>query len=275
VVTGGASEDAREGGRQRPAGALRAASFNIRSGLKADGRHSWPLRAGACAAAIAGLDADVVGLQEVLLFQERGLARRLRGYAGAGAGRRDGRARGERCTVVFRPSRLRLDGWTVRWYSDTPWLPGSRSWGNPIPRIATLCRFTDMLTGQRLGFANSHWDGASARSRLRSAEALLGWLDPALPWLVVGDLNATVEDPSVARLLAAGFTDTLAGLAARGPRSATHHTWDGGTDGTRIDHVLAGRRWEVLGATVAHITPAGRLPSDHWPVVADVVLREA
>jgi endonuclease/exonuclease/phosphatase family metal-dependent hydrolase len=266
--------DAQFGGREPPA-PLRVASFNVRTGFGPDGRHSWPLRAGACAAAIAGLRADVIGLQEVRLFQERGLARRLRGCAGAGAGRDDGRCRGERCTVVYRTARLRLEAWTVRWFSDTPWLPGSRSWGNPIPRIVTLCRFADLWSGERLGLANLHWDGASPASRVRGAEALLEWLDPALPWLVVGDLNATAGDPSVEHLVAGGLTDTLARLGYRGPGSATHHAWDGSTDGTRIDHVLAGPRWEVLDAFIDHARPGGRLPSDHWPVVADVVLREA
>jgi endonuclease/exonuclease/phosphatase family metal-dependent hydrolase len=272
-VTPGAEGDAQTGERPRPPASLRVASFNIRTGLKPDGRHSWPLRAGACAAAIAGLDADVVGLQEVRLFQERGLARRLPGYAGAGAGRDDGRCRGERCTVVYLASRLRLESWTVRWFSDVPWLPASRSWGNPIPRVVTLCRFADLGTGERFGVANAHWDGASAGSRVRSAEALLRWLDPALPWLVVGDLNATVEDPSVARLLTGGLTDTLAGLGARGPEAATHHAWDGATDGTRIDFVLTDGAWDVLGARIDHTRPGGRLSSDHWPVVADVALR--
>jgi endonuclease/exonuclease/phosphatase family metal-dependent hydrolase len=177
--------------------------------------------------------------------------------------------------VAYRPSRLRLDGWTVRWFSDRSWVPGSRSWGNTIPRIVTLCRFTDLATGGRLGVADLHWDGASARSRLRSAEALLGWLEPSLPWLLLGDLNATAEDPSVAHLMAAGFADTLAQLGPRGPLAATHHAWDGSTDGTRIDFVLAGPQWRVLSSRIDHARPGGRLPSDHWPVVADVAPREA
>ncbi len=254
---------------------VRVATFNIRTGLGRDGRNAWPLRASACAAAVAGLDADVVGLQEVRSFQERGLARRLPGFAGVGAGRDDGCGRGERCTVIYRSARLRLHGWTVRWFSDTPSRPGSRSWGNPIPRIVTLASFSDRSSGERFGVANVHWDGASGDSRLRSAEALLAWLDPGLPWLVVGDLNATVADPAVARLLAAGLRDTLAGLGARGPLAATHHAWDGSTAGTRIDHILVDECWDVVSARIDHSRPGGRLPSDHWPVVADVVLRPA
>jgi len=272
-VSGGAERGARESGPPGPPALLRVASFNVRTGFGRDGRNCWPLRAGACAAAIAGLEADLIGLQEVRLFQERGLARRLRGYSGAAAGRDDGGCRGERCTVVFRASRLRLDGWTVRWFSDTPWAPGSRSWGNPITRIVTLCRFTDRRTGDRFGFADAHWDGASAASRLRSAEALLGWLDPSLPWLVAGDLNATALDPAVAKLVAGGLSDTLAELGEGGPQAATHHQWDGATDGTRIDYVLADGRWDVQGARIDHTRPGGRLPSDHWPVVVEIVLR--
>ena len=89
----------------------------------------------------------------------------------------------------------------------------------------------------------------------------------------MGDLNATAGDPAVARLVAGGLRDTLAGLGERGPQAATHHRWDGSTDGTRIDYVFADDRWDVAGARIDHTRPGGRLPSDHWPVVAEVVLR--
>jgi endonuclease/exonuclease/phosphatase family metal-dependent hydrolase len=92
---------------------------------------------------------------------------------------------------------------------------------------------------------------------------------------VVGDLNATAGDPAVATLGAGGLSDTLAGLGERGPQAATHHRWDGSTDGTRIDYVFTDDHWDVLRARIDHSRPGGRLPSDHWPVVADVALRAA
>ena len=252
-----------------------AASFNLRHGLGWDGVHSWPLRRRVAARHIQHLDAELVGLQEVHRFQQRYLARRLSDYAALGAGRDDGRERGERCTVLYRPGRLELESWTVRWFSNTPGVPGSRDWGNPVARLVTLCRFVDSADGRRFGVADAHWDGASAESRLRSAEALLGWLDPALPWIVLGDLNATPGDPAVARLVAGGLRDTLAHLGERGPGAGTHHRWDGATDGTRIDYVLVSREWELLHAEIAHTPsqeePSG-LPSDHWPVVATLRL---
>ncbi len=92
---------------------------------------------------------------------------------------------------------------------------------------------------------------------------------------MLGDLNATAGDPAVAHLVAGGLRDTLAHLGARGPQAATHHPWDGSTDGTRIDYVLVDDGWDVLDARIDHARPGGRLPSDHWPVVAEVALRPA
>ncbi len=178
--------------------------------------HSWPFRAAVCAQAITALDADLVALQEVFGFQLASLLRRLPGHAATGAPRGDGRRRGERCTVLYRTARLQLFHSETRWYSDPPFTPGSRGWGNPVPRIATLCRFRDTLTRREFGAVSTHWDGASAASRQRSAEALLSWLDPALPWIVAGDLNATAGTPAVARLRDGGLRDTLPELGDGG-----------------------------------------------------------
>ncbi len=262
---------AQEGGAVSPA-LLRVASLNIRNGRAVDGRHWWPFRAAACARAIAALDADLVCLQEVYGFQLRSLLGRLPGYASTGAPRGDGRRRGERCSLLFRTSQLGLLTSTTRWYSATPDVPGSRDRGPGPPRIATLCRFRHTASGREFGAVNTHWDGASAPARERSAAALLSWLEPELPWVVAGDLNATAGTPAVALLLAGGLRDTLPQLGERGPRSATHHDWDGSTDGTRIDFILVSDAWCVEAAAIRHDRPGGRLPSDHWPVVANLRL---
>jgi endonuclease/exonuclease/phosphatase family metal-dependent hydrolase len=253
---------------------LRVASFNIRKGVAADGCDSWPLRRGVAAAAVARLRADVVGLQEAHGFQQRDLLRRLPGYAACGAGRTDGRERGERCAILYDARRLALERCVTRWFSDTPHVPGSVTWGAWPPRIATLAWFTttDASPPTRFAVANVHWDGASAKARLRSAEALLAWIDDDLPWVVVGDLNTTAWDASVRRLLAGGLRDPLTHLEAGGPGAGTHHHWDGRTDWTRIDYVLVTNEWRVRTAAVIQDRVDGRLPSDHWPVLAALEL---
>ncbi len=149
-------------------------------------------------------------------------------------------------------------------------MPGSRTWGD-LPRVATLVRFTDLVTDAAFGVVDTHW-GSSPLEVERSAALILDWLEPGLPWIVLGDLNATVADPALRALLEGGLGDALGGLPAAGPGVATHHTFDGAVDGTRIDHVLVTREWTVRDARIVQERVGGRLPSDHWPVVADLEL---
>jgi endonuclease/exonuclease/phosphatase family metal-dependent hydrolase len=256
---------------------MRVATFNIRTGLGWDGWDSWPFRRRRTAAAIARLDADVVGLQEARAFQLRWLLARLPAFAAVGAGRDDGRSRGEHCAILYRTDRLALIEQSTHWLCETPEVPGSRGWGARLPRIVTTGVFETVGPGarRRFGVANTHWDGDSAAIREHSAQLLLTWLDAGVSWIVLGDLNATPAERSVRMLLDAGLTDALASLPAEGPGAATHHSFDGATDGTRIDHILVSREWEVGGATIVQERIDGRLPSDHWPVVASVAVRES
>lgn len=243
--------------------ALRVATFNVRNGRAFDGWNSWPFRLPATAAAIAGLEADVVGLQEVFRFQLASLRKRLPRYAFVGLGRDDGR-RGEHSPVLHDTWSLRLLGHATRWYGDEPDRPGSRVAGAPFPRIATTCRLATAGSIE-VHVTSTHLDSQSAERRLASVEQLLGWLDPDVPQIVLGDLNAGPDSAVLARFAAGGFRSALAAGAG-----GTAHSFTGRTDGRQIDHVLVRGAVEVVAARVEHPRPGGRLPSDHWPVVADL-----
>ena len=239
-VGGGGAHDDRAGGGGASGGTtgddrLRVATFNVRNGIAFDGLDSWPFRRRTTADVVARLECDVVGLQEMYGFQQRYLLARSPGYAATGVGRTDGRRRGERCAVLYRPARLALDGSVTRWFSDTPDVAGSTSWGNRLPRIVTLARFTDLRSGRRFGLANCHLEGWPPAARHRSAAALATWLEPALPWIVLGDFNAEPADDAIHTLLAAGLRDVFA------------PPWTGSTPDTR----------PVLETDIATRTPLG------------------
>ena len=244
---------------------LRVGTFNVRNGLARDGWNSWPFRRKATAAALRGLDADVVGLQEAFGFQARSLQDHCPGYGFTGSGRSP-RRWGERCSIAFRRGDLTIVSGETRWYGPTPTKPGTKLPDASFPRIATVVRLRQTGGGPTFTVVNTHLDEHHERNRVAAAEQLLTWLDDG-PTVVVGDLNAVPDSPVVAVLVAEGLTDAVPGDAP-----GTNHGFTGRTDGRRIDHILMSRHWTVDDARV-HITrPDGRLPSDHWPVTADLVL---
>jgi endonuclease/exonuclease/phosphatase family metal-dependent hydrolase len=101
---------------------------------------------------------------------------------------------------------------------------------------------------------------------------LAGWIaaEPSLHWILIGDLNATPDSPPLKALTGAGLLDAVPASAG----GSEHGDFTGATDRDRIDHILTDSSWRVLDASVSHYRPDGRLPSDHWPVVATLELVE-
>lgn len=243
---------------------FRVATFNVRNGLGLDGWNIWPLRKRATAAAIAALGADVIGLQEVYGFQRRWLAKRLPGFVAEWSGRRDGR-RGEACPLFVRTDRVEIVSSSTRWFADDPDVPGGRLGGASFPRLATICRIKVGATVVQV--ANTHLDEAVSENRVRSVDLLIDWLDGSLPRIVLGDLNAEPDDVVLERLQSSGLRQALPPQAP-----GTNHDFTGRTDGRRIDHILVSDHFEVIDAAVHTHRPGGRLPSDHWPITADLAL---
>ncbi|HYI60594.1 MAG TPA: endonuclease/exonuclease/phosphatase family protein [Acidimicrobiales bacterium] len=250
-----------------PPRTLRVATFNIRNGLAWDGCNSWPFRRRATLRAIQDLDADVLGLQEVYRFQLRWLARHLPGYVVLAGEGRSSRRGGEMGPLLVRAGSATATGATTRWYGPTPDVAGTRLPEASFPRTATVAELHLIAWDRTVQVATTHLDEARKENRVRSAEQLLGWLRPDLPRLVVGDLNATPPSGTIAALRAGGLEPVLLPEG-----TGTAHQFTGRRDGVQIDHILSSGEWSVRSATV-HATPPGpRLPSDHWPLSADLTL---
>jgi hypothetical protein len=121
---------------------LRAATFNIRNSEAPDGDNAWPVRRSATVAAIEHLDADVVGLQEVLPDQVDYLRWRFPRYEIVGVGRDDGMSAGEHCVVMVRHGDWRLERHETRWLSDDPGTPGSVGWDADLTLVDLAARRT-------------------------------------------------------------------------------------------------------------------------------------
>ena len=262
---------------------LSVMSFNIRYGTANDGEDRWALRRTFLFDVVREANADLVGLQEALDAQVNELLVALPHYGVVGVGRDDGRTRGEYAAILYRRDRFRVSDAGTFWFSDTPEVVASRSWGNTITRICTWARFVDR-DGRAFWHYNVHLDHQSQPSRERSTvllvERILARRLPAEPAIVTGDFNAGEANPAVTTMTAPRgggaplFIDTF---RARFPDERTAGTFTafkfGDTGGDKIDYVLVPPGTEVLDAAIVRTSRSERYPSDHFPVTARIVLR--
>lgn len=260
---------------------LHVMSFNIRRAMEGPlrpKRDRWSVRAPAVTEMLDSERPTILGLQEVLPRATRVVAEALGpGYRFIGRGRnRDGT--GEGTPLVYDAERLELRGWEQRALSARPDEPGSRSWGNLIPRILVTAEFSDRATGFRFVVVNAHLDHLSFRSRRRSAEAIADLVrERGLPTIVMGDLNAGPRSGAVRALLTyAQLTDSWSASDDR--LTPLWSTLNGyrrpRPTGRRLDWILASRDVRVHAAAInAHVF-GGIRPSDHLAVQALLRLDE-
>jgi endonuclease/exonuclease/phosphatase family metal-dependent hydrolase len=261
-----------------PGEPLAVMSFNIRYGTANDGENRWASRREFLFDVVRDADADLIGLQEALGGQVREILAAVPGYGVVGVGRDDGRARGEYAAILFRADRLHVSDAGTFWFSDTPEVVASRTWGNTVTRVCTWARFVDR-DGRAFWHYNVHLDHQSQPSRERStallAERIAARRATGEPALVTGDFNVGEDNPALTALLAPGpagpplFVDTF---RVSHPDALTVGTFTGfdaaATTGPKIDYVLAPPGTDVLDAAIVRTSRGGRYPSDHFPVTA-------
>lgn len=257
-------------------------SFNIRYGTANDGEDRWENRRQMLFALLRTENADLIGLQEALYGQIQEILAAVPGYAVAGVGRDDGMTRGEFSAILFRTSRFTLSDAGTFWFSDTPDVVASKSWGNTITRICSWARLIDR-NGRAFWHYNVHLDHQSQPSRERSTELLARRIaarsDRGEPAIVTGDLNVGESNPALTALVGSPsapgpFVDTFRVLYPELKEAGTFTGFDAARiAGDKIDYVFVPRGTEVLSAAIVRTATNGRLPSDHFPVTARVRLK--
>ena len=249
---------------------LTVMTFNIRYGAAADGENHWLKRRDQLFALLRDEQADVIGLQEALRGQIEEILSAVPGYDYVGVGRSDGRQGGEYAAILYKTARLRVRRSDTFWFSDTPTVVRSTSWGNRIERTCTWAYFEDRGGPPFYAF-NLHLDHESQPSRERSVALLLARIaerDPKAPVVVTGDFNAGEANPAAAAMRAS-YRDSFRALHPEATEVGTFSGFAfGRTVGDKIDYVFVEPGVEVLEAAIVRSSRDGRYPSDHFPVSA-------
>lgn len=267
----------------RDASALRVATWNVHYIiLEQDtgpwSRGDWERRKGPMAAGFNALSADLVAFQEMESFA-RGpnapvnltldwLLAQNPGFGASAVG--DPAAFPWTQPILYRRDRLMLQDQGWFFFSETPDVIYSRTFDGSWPAFATWARFTDRTTGAEFRVVNMHTDFSSRSNRLKSAELIAKriapWIGAGETVLVMGDMNARAGARTLRIIEAAGVTFAPV-------RGATYHLNRGLNLFGAIDHIgWVGAARMASAPVVVRRQFDGAWPSDHYPVVLDLVL---
>lgn len=257
-------------------------SYNLRLDVASDGVNQWPNRTGKVVSLITKYNPDIIGVQEALHHQLQDLLKMLPDYSYCGVGRDDGKEQGEYSAILFRNDRFGLLHTQTIWLSETPDVPGSKSWDAAITRVVTSARLFDRDTKREFLMVNTHFDHVGKEARKNSAVIIKGFIEgirtgialqdqskKEIPVIVSGDFNSQpTEEPYLAMIDQQGIS-----LFDSKPAAGTAGTYCGfkvgGMECKTIDFIFHSKEWVVRNYQVVADNDGTYYPSDHLPVLVD------
>jgi endonuclease/exonuclease/phosphatase family metal-dependent hydrolase len=259
---------------------VKVMTFNIRAKNLMDIFDRWNSRKQDVFEMITDHAPDIFGLQEPLPNQLEQFQQAFPQYAYYSAGGKDGKIKGESCPIFYRKDRFKLLDSGTFWFSDRPNKPGTQGWGEPVPRFCSWVVLAEK--GQNTSFYvyNTHLAWMSQQSRNKSVRLLVKEItarNSSLPFIIMGDFNMKLTNPAVKFLLNSSpenqfpVTDAWLSVHPDNPDISTCNfgTW---ATGPQIDHIQLGMGAKAIEVTIDDRKINGHYPSDHFPVIATVML---
>ncbi len=261
---------------------LKVMTFNIRYDNPGDGENAWAVRKNYVSKIIKKNNVDILGIQEGLKNQVDYLAKELSDYGWLGIGRDDGKEAGEYSAVFYKKARFdKLESNTF-WLSETPGKPGL-GWDAVCNRIVTWGKFKDKKTARIFYIFNTHFDHMGTTARKMSALLLKRTIDSICsgePVIITGDFNSSVDSEPYRVITSVKgnnkylFSDSEIISVSKHEGPAATFT---GFDLTKppselIDFIFISKGIRVNSHKILPAKFNNHYPSDHFPVLAEIVL---
>ncbi len=260
-------------------------SYNIRMDTKADGVNQWGNRIEKVNNLIKKYNPDLLGVQEALHNQMMDLQKNLPDYQFVGVGRDDGKEKGEYSAIFYKKDKFDVLNQNTFWLSETPKVPGSKSWDAAITRVVTFATLKEKSTGKSFIYANTHFDHIGKEARKQSAIAikymLLGFTkgytndksEKEIPILVSGDFNSEPTAEPYLNMIN-GQQLALTDVRPSSDQTGTFCGFEVGKIECRtIDYIFHSTQWKASNYKVIQDNDGKYYPSDHLPVMATFTVK--
>lgn len=264
--------------RSQQGGELKVMTFNIRFDNPTDSIYSWDNRKRMVFQLLDQRKPAIIGLQEALKKQIEEIQLALPSYKHVGVGREDGVDGGEFSPIFYDSTRFTQLNQGTFWLSETPQVPGSKSWGTACTRIVTWVILKEVKSGKIIYCYNTHFDHISDKARLESAKMIQKHMKNFAGGeevLVTGDFNSNQQGSAYKQLVdrtsiyPLNDTRKLAGIHATGPSySFVGFPFKPSSEGI-IDYIFikVNSTFKVKSNEIIDFHVGDKYPSDHLPVM--------
>lgn len=268
---------------------LNVMSFNVRRGTARDGKNHWIFRRNRVSELLNHYRPDVLGLQEAMDFQVSEIRTMLPGYETIGIGSLGG-SKGLFNAIFYDGRRFSLSEEGTFWFSDKPDIPGSKGWGNILPRTCSWVRLIEKNSKQAFYFYNVHLDHISWRSRKNSVVYLTRFIHKRSspdPFVLTGDFNAREKSTAIQYLKGKiplktkttgrvinpePLMDSYRVRYPAGRHAATFHGFRSYFFRFKFDYIFVPFSARVRDAIIIQPQWKKCYPSDHYPLFAQIDL---
>lgn len=251
-------------------------SSNIRFDNPADGANAWPHRRTLLTETLLVHNPDIIATQEGRFNQLKDFEKLLSDYVIVDEHRS---WIGERMypTFFLRKDKFEILKSEDLWLSETPGIAGSLSFGSAFPRLMTWMKIQPKNSDVNILFINTHLDHVKAETRHEQIKVLVSQVaklkDQATRLVIMGDFNDSPEG-QVRDIITNSFPELCDSWKKfNSVEESSHHAFSGECqNGSRIDWILVDKKFKLKNCFLDKSTYAGKYPSDHFPVVCEIIL---
>jgi endonuclease/exonuclease/phosphatase family metal-dependent hydrolase len=252
---------------------MKILTCNIRCFGAEDGENNWEHRKDLCADVIRAQSPDVICFQEMWAEQYADVSRALGEFRSYGMADTASGRHPQNC-IFYRADLYTVVSAGGYWLSQTPHVPGSKSWESCCVRLANWVRLQERASGREVRVVNTHLDhvGQSARehqARLVSEDTSAYPAD--YPQLLTGDMNCDCTNRAIQAFKEVGWSDTYGLVHGTENPGHTYHAFVGEEHQPEIgkmDWIFVKGAMKAVAAEVIKDSRDGRFPSDHYFVSA-------
>ncbi len=250
---------------------------NIRTSTADDGTNNWKYRNELCGKIIKAQKPDIICFQEMKPDQYNDLRPHFPDFDSYALADEPTGKNPANC-IFFRSDSYNLISAAGYWLSETPHVPGSKSWDSNCIRLANWARLKCRDTGAEFRVVNTHLDHISQEARENQsriiAEDSAAYPDD-YPQLLTGDMNCDNTNKAIDTFKDAGWVDTYGKVHGEENPCFTFHGFEGENHDSKcgkMDWIFIRGGFAVSDAAIIKDSREGRFPSDHYFISAEVSL---